>query len=116
MILKPLASQDTARGALPTLFAATSPAAIPGGYYGPSGNLAEVPAAFPLPAEMYILRMYLNWEQSIHHENRFYCTVFADSFSCDLSCNVREQPCAGAGRSLRCGQGLCRQGFARRPV
>jgi NAD(P)-dependent dehydrogenase (short-subunit alcohol dehydrogenase family) len=37
MILKPLASQDAAHGALPTLFAATSPAVIPGGYYGPSG-------------------------------------------------------------------------------
>jgi len=37
MILKPLASQDAAHGALPTLFAATSQAAIPGGYYGPSG-------------------------------------------------------------------------------
>ena len=35
MILKPLASQDAAHGALPTLFAATSPAATPGGYYGP---------------------------------------------------------------------------------
>ena len=36
-ILKPLASQDAAHGALPTLFAATSPEAVPGGYYGPSG-------------------------------------------------------------------------------
>jgi NAD(P)-dependent dehydrogenase (short-subunit alcohol dehydrogenase family) len=37
MILKPLASQDAAHGALPTLFAATCPDVIPGGYYGPSG-------------------------------------------------------------------------------
>ena len=37
LILKPLASQDAAHGALPTLFAATAPQAIPGGYYGPSG-------------------------------------------------------------------------------
>ena len=37
MILKPLASQDAAHGALPTLFAATSPAVLPAGYYGPSG-------------------------------------------------------------------------------
>ena len=37
MILKPLASQDAAHGALPTLFAAASPAATPGGYYGPNG-------------------------------------------------------------------------------
>jgi len=35
MILKPLASQDAAHGALSTLYAATSPAVIPGGYYGP---------------------------------------------------------------------------------
>lgn len=37
MILKPLASQDAAHGALPTLFATTAPEAQPGGYYGPSG-------------------------------------------------------------------------------
>jgi NAD(P)-dependent dehydrogenase (short-subunit alcohol dehydrogenase family) len=37
MILKPLASQDAAHGALPTLMAATSPAVTPGGYYGPDG-------------------------------------------------------------------------------
>jgi NAD(P)-dependent dehydrogenase (short-subunit alcohol dehydrogenase family) len=37
MILKPLASQDAAHGALPTLFAATSAGVIPGGYYGPNG-------------------------------------------------------------------------------
>ncbi len=36
-ILKPIASQDAAHGALPTLLAATSPEATPGGYYGPSG-------------------------------------------------------------------------------
>jgi hypothetical protein len=35
MILKPWASQDAAHGALPTLFAATSAAVTPGGYYGP---------------------------------------------------------------------------------
>jgi NAD(P)-dependent dehydrogenase (short-subunit alcohol dehydrogenase family) len=34
-LLKPWASQDAAHGALPTLFAATSPTATPGGYYGP---------------------------------------------------------------------------------
>jgi len=32
-----LISQSAAEGALPTLFAATSPAAEPGGYYGPNG-------------------------------------------------------------------------------
>jgi NAD(P)-dependent dehydrogenase (short-subunit alcohol dehydrogenase family) len=34
-ILRPFASQSAAEGALPTLFAATSPQAEPGGYYGP---------------------------------------------------------------------------------
>jgi NAD(P)-dependent dehydrogenase (short-subunit alcohol dehydrogenase family) len=33
----PLVSQSAAEGALPTLFAATSPDAKPGGYYGPKG-------------------------------------------------------------------------------
>jgi hypothetical protein len=35
-LLQPLISQSAAEGALPTLFAATSPAAEPGGYYGPN--------------------------------------------------------------------------------
>jgi NAD(P)-dependent dehydrogenase (short-subunit alcohol dehydrogenase family) len=35
-ILGPLISQSAADGALPTLFAATSPEAVAGGYYGPS--------------------------------------------------------------------------------
>ncbi|QHP67633.1 SDR family NAD(P)-dependent oxidoreductase [Bradyrhizobium sp. LCT2] len=35
--LQPFISQSAAEGALPTLFAATSPAAEPGGYYGPNG-------------------------------------------------------------------------------
>lgn len=36
-ILKPLLSHDAAHGALPTLFAAVAPEAVPGGYYGPDG-------------------------------------------------------------------------------
>ncbi len=36
-ILQPFASQSAAAGALPTLFAATSPQAKEGGYYGPDG-------------------------------------------------------------------------------
>ncbi len=36
-LLKPWASQDAAHGALPTLYAAVSPAATAGGYYGPDG-------------------------------------------------------------------------------
>jgi NAD(P)-dependent dehydrogenase (short-subunit alcohol dehydrogenase family) len=35
-ILQPFASHSAASGALPTLFAATSPEAQPGGYYGPN--------------------------------------------------------------------------------
>ncbi|QPF92567.1 SDR family oxidoreductase [Bradyrhizobium commune] len=36
-LLQPLISQSATEGALPTLYAATSPAAEPGGYYGPNG-------------------------------------------------------------------------------
>ena len=50
MILKPLASQDAAHGALPTLFAATSPAVTAGGYYGPSG-FQEL-KGYPVPAKI----------------------------------------------------------------
>ena len=50
LILKPLASQDAAHGALPTLFAATSPDVIPGGYYGPSG-FQEL-KGHPVPAKI----------------------------------------------------------------
>jgi hypothetical protein len=50
MILKPLASQDAAHGALPTLFAATSPVAAPGGYYGPS-DFQEL-KGHPVPAKI----------------------------------------------------------------
>jgi NAD(P)-dependent dehydrogenase (short-subunit alcohol dehydrogenase family) len=50
MILKPLASQDAAHGALPTLFAATSPEATPGGYCGPSG-FQEL-KGYPVPAKI----------------------------------------------------------------
>jgi NAD(P)-dependent dehydrogenase (short-subunit alcohol dehydrogenase family) len=50
-VLKPIASQDAAHGALPTLFAATAPEATPGGYYGPDrmfelkGHPVPVPIA-----------------------------------------------------------------------
>ncbi len=36
-LLQPILSQSAAEGALPTLFAATSPDAAPAGYYGPNG-------------------------------------------------------------------------------
>ena len=48
----PIFGQSAADGALPTLFAATSPTAKPGGYYGPSGmgELKGPPAsAFAMP-------------------------------------------------------------------
>jgi NAD(P)-dependent dehydrogenase (short-subunit alcohol dehydrogenase family) len=50
LILKPFASQDAAHGALPTLFAATSPKATPGGYYGPNG-FGEL-KGYPVPARI----------------------------------------------------------------
>ncbi|MGD0648513.1 MAG: oxidoreductase [Acidobacteriaceae bacterium] len=50
LVLKPLASQDAAHGALPTLFAATAPEATPGGYYGPSG-FQEL-KGHPVPAKI----------------------------------------------------------------
>jgi hypothetical protein len=51
-ILKPVFSQDAAHGALPTLFAATSLDAAPGGYYGPDGlfELKGYPMPVPIPA------------------------------------------------------------------
>jgi len=49
-ILKPLASQDAHHGALPTLYAATSPSATPGGYYGPNG-FQEL-KGYPVPAKI----------------------------------------------------------------
>jgi NAD(P)-dependent dehydrogenase (short-subunit alcohol dehydrogenase family) len=50
-VLKPVLSQDAAHGALPTLFAATSPDAVAGGYYGPDGpfELKGNPVAVPIP-------------------------------------------------------------------
>jgi hypothetical protein len=50
-LLHPL-SQDAHHGALPTLFAAVSPTAQPGGYYGPDGFLETKgdPTAAKMPA------------------------------------------------------------------
>jgi NAD(P)-dependent dehydrogenase (short-subunit alcohol dehydrogenase family) len=36
-LMKPFLSQGATQGALPTLFAAVAPEAVPGGYYGPDG-------------------------------------------------------------------------------
>lgn len=49
-LLQPLFSQSAAEGALSTLFAATSPAAEPGGYYGPNW-FYELKGA-PVPAKI----------------------------------------------------------------
>ena len=60
-------SQDAHHGALPTLFAAVSPSAQPGGYYGPDGFLETKgdPTAAKIPAaakdETVAARL---WEQS----------------------------------------------------
>jgi NAD(P)-dependent dehydrogenase (short-subunit alcohol dehydrogenase family) len=65
-LLHPL-SQDAHHGALPTLFAAVSPSAQPGGYYGPDGFLETKgdPTAAKIPAaakdETVAARL---WEQS----------------------------------------------------
>ncbi len=50
-ILKPILSQDAAHGALPTLFAAIAPQAVPGGYYGPDGllEMKGYPKTVPIP-------------------------------------------------------------------
>ena len=50
-ILRPFLSQDAARGALPTLFAAVAPQAISGNYYGPDGffELKGYPKTVPIP-------------------------------------------------------------------
>ncbi len=50
-LLKPIASQSAAQGALPTLFAAVAREAKPGGYYGPDRffELKGHPVAVPFP-------------------------------------------------------------------
>jgi NAD(P)-dependent dehydrogenase (short-subunit alcohol dehydrogenase family) len=52
-ILRPWASQDAAHGALPTLYAAVSSDAKPGGFYGPDGPLEAkgYPVAVPIPKQ-----------------------------------------------------------------
>ncbi len=49
-VLKPIASQDAAHGALPTLYAAVATDAVPGGYYGPHFmQMKGYPAPAPIP-------------------------------------------------------------------
>jgi NAD(P)-dependent dehydrogenase (short-subunit alcohol dehydrogenase family) len=49
--MKPFFSQDAARGALPTLYAALASEALGGGYYGPDGfaELKGYPTVVPVP-------------------------------------------------------------------
>jgi len=49
-VLTRLLAQDAALGALPTLFAATSPDVEPGGYYGPNGSSER--KGYPAPARI----------------------------------------------------------------
>jgi len=49
-LIQPMVSQSATEGALPTLFAPTAAAAIPGGYYGPDGFL-ELTGS-PAPAKI----------------------------------------------------------------
>ena len=49
-LMKPFFSHDAAHGALPTLFAAVAPEAVPGGYYGPDG-IAEL-KGFPKQVQL----------------------------------------------------------------
>jgi NAD(P)-dependent dehydrogenase (short-subunit alcohol dehydrogenase family) len=68
-ILKPIASQDAAHGALPTLFAAAAPEAQPGGYYGPSrlfemkGNPVAVAIAKPAQDAAVAKRLWAETER-----------------------------------------------------
>jgi NAD(P)-dependent dehydrogenase (short-subunit alcohol dehydrogenase family) len=50
-VMKPFLSQDAARGALPTLYAAVAAEAVAGGYYGPDGfaELKGYPTAVSVP-------------------------------------------------------------------
>jgi NAD(P)-dependent dehydrogenase (short-subunit alcohol dehydrogenase family) len=66
MILKPIASQDAAHGALPTLYAASSPTVTPGGYYGPSG-FQEL-KGHPVPARITPAAMDLNLAKRLWSE------------------------------------------------
>ncbi len=66
MILKPIASQDAAHGALPTLYAASSPTVSPGGYYGPSG-FQEL-KGHPVPARITPAAIDLNLAKRLWSE------------------------------------------------
>ena len=68
-VLRPFMSQSAAAGALPTLFAATSPEAEGGAYYGPDGFYemkgAPAPAYIAPPAKDELVARRL-WEVSEH--------------------------------------------------
>ena len=70
--MKPFLSQDAAHGALPTLYAAVSPDAVAGGYYGPDGiaELKGYPAPVPVPKnaldETVAKRLWVESERLTH--------------------------------------------------
>jgi hypothetical protein len=49
-VVTPIIGQTAARGALPVLFAATSPDVVPGGYYGPNSRSERT--GYPCPARI----------------------------------------------------------------
>ncbi|MGY8682986.1 SDR family oxidoreductase [Bradyrhizobium sp. UFLA05-153] len=66
-LIQPYISQSAAEGALPTLFAASSPAAQAGGYYGPNGfyELKGAPApAKIMPQAMDLASAAMLWDAS----------------------------------------------------
>ena len=70
--MKPFLSQDAARGALPTLYAAVAPEAVAGGYYGPNGiaELKGYPISVPVPKnalnETVAKRLWVESERLTH--------------------------------------------------
>jgi len=82
-LLIPWFSHDAAHGALPTLFAATSPDATPGGYYGPEGFQEltgdTAPAKIPAPAKDAALGQRLWFETERLIGTRFLLASTPDS-------------------------------------
>jgi NAD(P)-dependent dehydrogenase (short-subunit alcohol dehydrogenase family) len=66
-VIYPLISQNATQGALPTLFAATSPDVVPGGYYGPNGSF-EI-KGFPVPAKIPPQALNVNVAQRLWTES-----------------------------------------------
>ncbi len=79
--MKPFLSQDAARGALPTLYAAVAEEAEAGGYYGPDGiaELKGYPTSVPVPKaaldEMIAKRLWVESERLTHVTFGSLCNV-----------------------------------------